>query len=631
MKAVAEKSNQQKQSKTVANAVSQQKSNVEGNLEFTDNRAASIFPIMINNSPRMTAQRKKINSIIGNTVQSKEGETGQESNDPVQKKENNTGMPDNLKNGIEQLSDSDMSDIQVHYKSSKPAQLQALAYTQGTDIHVAPGQEKHSPHEAWHVVQQRQGRVKPTLQMKGTDINKNPALEKESDMMGSRAKGVGMQVVPLPSRDSEGVIAHESANMVQQRGSQVHQQAAKNGAIQRAKPETKLFSRERSLTKKLEKAVRKGKGGDVYKHSTALFNQNATYYLALLQYKVNKHKGSNEAKLALYTKNTPGLPALRKAWENRQKYTNFIEEIATLMPIADDKIQMATQDPGFFLDHILRILKQKTKNTSQFLQMLEIGALRDLMKTHEAKKWQRFTADIPQLAVAKEIYKEVTTEGLQLNNEQIIDRIFDAVIQNRNIDVGYYTNNLNLDTVPTILRGATEEEKAARIQRAKDDVSKPSTPSAQCDNLMKILQKVVVMYPGLKTTFAIGMEKQALLTVPLNTLSGGLIPKDFQGNVVDKNGSYTNQIFFTGVTESAEPRSHTWNIIGGKAYDSVLGTKGDQVAASKELAFTQKKITEKQWEKVWQNGNKTLTQLDKSQKTAAPNKLGFRTAYQRSW
>ncbi|HAP61901.1 MAG TPA: hypothetical protein DCR93_21180, partial [Cytophagales bacterium] len=38
----------------------------------------------------------------------------------------------------------------------------------GTDIHLAPGQQKHLPHEAWHVVQQKQGRVKPTLQPKAS-------------------------------------------------------------------------------------------------------------------------------------------------------------------------------------------------------------------------------------------------------------------------------------------------------------------------------------------------------------------------------------------------------------------------------------------------------------------------------
>lgn len=49
-------------------------------------------------------------------------------------------------------------------------QREALADTQGTDNHVGPGQEQHLPHDAWHVVRQKQGRVKPTLQMKGVAI-----------------------------------------------------------------------------------------------------------------------------------------------------------------------------------------------------------------------------------------------------------------------------------------------------------------------------------------------------------------------------------------------------------------------------------------------------------------------------
>jgi hypothetical protein len=71
-----------------------------------------------------------------------------------QKAPNNAGLPDNLKAGIENLSGMSMDGVKVHYNSGKPAQLNALAYAQGQDIHVGPGQEKHLPHEAWHVVQQ---------------------------------------------------------------------------------------------------------------------------------------------------------------------------------------------------------------------------------------------------------------------------------------------------------------------------------------------------------------------------------------------------------------------------------------------------------------------------------------------
>lgn len=108
--------------------------------------------------------------------------------EPLQRKPNDTGLPDNLKSGIENLSGYNMDDVKVHYNSSQPVTLQAHAYAQGTDIHVAPGQEKHLPHEAWHVVQQKQGRVKPTMQMKGNvNVNDDVGLEKEADVMGAKA------------------------------------------------------------------------------------------------------------------------------------------------------------------------------------------------------------------------------------------------------------------------------------------------------------------------------------------------------------------------------------------------------------------------------------------------------------
>lgn len=111
-----------------------------------------------------------------------------EEEEPLQRQPNNTGLPDNLKSGIENMSGYSMDDVKVHYNSSQPATLQAHAYAQGTDIHIAPGQEKHLPHEAWHVVQQKQGRVKPTMQMKGTiPVNDDAGLEKEADVMGNKA------------------------------------------------------------------------------------------------------------------------------------------------------------------------------------------------------------------------------------------------------------------------------------------------------------------------------------------------------------------------------------------------------------------------------------------------------------
>lgn len=132
----------------------------------------------------------------------------------LQRQPNNTGLPDNLKSGIESLSGYSMNDVNVHYNSSQPATLQAHAYAQGTDIHVAPGQEKHVPHEAWHVVQQKQGRVKPTKQMKGkVNVNNDTGLEKEADVMGAKA-------MQLKSEENKSKLVNTRSKEVSQRKSQ---------------------------------------------------------------------------------------------------------------------------------------------------------------------------------------------------------------------------------------------------------------------------------------------------------------------------------------------------------------------------------------------------------------------------
>ncbi len=102
-----------------------------------------------------------------------------------------TGLPGQLKDGIERLSGMAMDQVRVHHNSSEPAQLNAHAFTQGTDIHIAPGQQRHLPHEAWHVVQQAQGRVRPTSRVRGVPINDDPGLEREADVMGEKAGRLG--------------------------------------------------------------------------------------------------------------------------------------------------------------------------------------------------------------------------------------------------------------------------------------------------------------------------------------------------------------------------------------------------------------------------------------------------------
>lgn len=100
---------------------------------------------------------------------------------------NRTGLPDNLKAGVEALSGMSLDQVRVHRNSAKPQQFRAHAYAQGAEIHLAPGQERHLPHEAWHVVQQAQGRVRATSQIQRVGVNDDPHLEAEADEMGARA------------------------------------------------------------------------------------------------------------------------------------------------------------------------------------------------------------------------------------------------------------------------------------------------------------------------------------------------------------------------------------------------------------------------------------------------------------
>ncbi|WP_243641967.1 DUF4157 domain-containing protein [Rhodovulum steppense] len=104
-----------------------------------------------------------------------------------------SGLPTQLRSGIENLSGRDMSGVRVHYNSDRPGAVQAHAFAQGSDIHVAPGQERHLPHEAWHVVQQAEGRVAATCEVAGQPVNDDAALEREADTMGARAIQEGLQ------------------------------------------------------------------------------------------------------------------------------------------------------------------------------------------------------------------------------------------------------------------------------------------------------------------------------------------------------------------------------------------------------------------------------------------------------
>lgn len=92
-----------------------------------------------------------------------------------------TGLPPGVAAGVEALSGVAMDAVQLHRDSPEPVALRAPAGTAGAD------QDRH-PHGDWHVVEQKQGREKPSRQRKGgAAVEDDAALEREADRMGAKA------------------------------------------------------------------------------------------------------------------------------------------------------------------------------------------------------------------------------------------------------------------------------------------------------------------------------------------------------------------------------------------------------------------------------------------------------------
>lgn len=110
---------------------------------------------------------------------------------------NLTGIPTQMKMDFEQRSGLSFDDVRVHYNSDKPRKIGALAYTQIPEVHIGPGQERHLRHELGHVVQQKQGIVRPTTYINGMPVNDSIYYEN----MASAEK---FELIPL--KNSQTVI-----------------------------------------------------------------------------------------------------------------------------------------------------------------------------------------------------------------------------------------------------------------------------------------------------------------------------------------------------------------------------------------------------------------------------------------
>lgn len=134
---------------------------------------------------------------------------------PKRQVQNLTGIPTQMKMDFERRSGLSFDDVRVHYNSDKPAKIGALAYTQGMQVYIGQGQEKHLRHELGHVVQQKTMPVPATVMKHGIAINNDPRLEKQADQAIPFAPSSSIAshhaiYVPVLQGKFEGALEHKS-------------------------------------------------------------------------------------------------------------------------------------------------------------------------------------------------------------------------------------------------------------------------------------------------------------------------------------------------------------------------------------------------------------------------------------
>lgn len=171
-------------------------------------------------------QQKRDNS---NPIQLFANKSGSEKN-AIQMKSSKGSLPETVQTKMEQSMGADFSGVNIHTNSKSAESVGALAYTQGSDVHFAPGQfkpdtnsgQKLIGHELAHVVQQKAGKVKANKSIGNTLVNDNSSLEREADVAGEKAasgqafsvagSGSGIQMKTAPIQMKTGVLTTFNEN-----------------------------------------------------------------------------------------------------------------------------------------------------------------------------------------------------------------------------------------------------------------------------------------------------------------------------------------------------------------------------------------------------------------------------------
>ncbi len=141
---------------------------------------------------------------------------------PVQMKRNED-LPEDFQTKMESSFGEDFSNVKINKDSKDANELDALAFTQGNNIHFKNGEFDSSSkngqeliaHELSHVVQQRHRDIGTTHKENNYDVNDNEGLEKEADINAKKA--VNGEMISNPFSTNQNTNSSPNTNVSQKK------------------------------------------------------------------------------------------------------------------------------------------------------------------------------------------------------------------------------------------------------------------------------------------------------------------------------------------------------------------------------------------------------------------------------
>jgi hypothetical protein len=306
---------------------------------------------------------------------------------------------------------------------------------------------------------------------------------------------------------------------------------------------------------------------------------------------------------------------------------------------SEDAREMAKLDPAGYTKLFLEGASPTAK-----MSLLKDPEVRAAISRDKAT-WKKLSESAPVLSFFDTVQAKIESKDPAPDDlaAEMAEAVFDELLTEGNaLGMTYYTNTF---TPPSLMMASSPEDIKKRIaenHKKGDKDSMPDQPAAQCDELVTVLK--YVMEGALGSSSGVACKHIVIpgmvLTVPINTLPGGLLKNTFGGNVYDDStpGTLTKQVLFTGNDFGDAPNAHTYLDVGGVLYDAVLGTKGKAVtdAVAEEFGVWDKTGyesvaypgTDIYVAKSKSTGNYIVKESDdRGALKAAANRAGFSTAY----